>query len=89
VRLAKQAGMKYIVITAKHHDGFAMYPSKASRFNLMDWSQYRGPDPLTALKAACQKQSLLLGICYSPLEFRISPNGFDKEDAQAIAKGFR
>jgi alpha-L-fucosidase len=90
VQLAKQAGMKYIVITAKHHDGFAMYPSKASRYNLMDWSQYRGPDPMSALKAACKKHGLLFGIYYSPLEFRISPNGFGrKEDAEAIANGFR
>lgn len=90
VQLAKQAGMKYIVITAKHHDGFAMYPSKASRYNLMDWSQYRGPDPMAALKAACKKYGLLFGIYYSPLEFRTSPKGFGrKEDAEAIANGFR
>jgi alpha-L-fucosidase len=89
-RLARDAGMKYIVITAKHHDGFAMYPSKASRYNLMDWSQYRGPDPLAALKAACTKYDLLFGIYYSPLEFRTSPKGFGrKEDDEAIANGFR
>jgi alpha-L-fucosidase len=88
VQLAQQSGMKYIVITAKHHDGFALFPSQASRYNLMDWSQYRGPDPLAALKAACQKYGLLFGIYYSPLEFRISPNGFRPEDEEAIAKGF-
>lgn len=88
-KMARDAGMRYIVITAKHHDGFALYPSKASPYNLMNWSQYRGPDPLAALKAACKKQGLLFGIYYSPLEFRNSPNGFDQADAQAIAEGFK
>src|SRR5918992_1465793 len=36
VRLARDAGMKYLVITSKHHDGFAMYHSKASKFNIVD-----------------------------------------------------
>ena len=88
VRLARDAGMRYIVITAKHHDGFAMYRSRASRYNLMDWSKYRGPDPLAALKAACRKYGLLFGIYYSPLEFRTSPKGFDAEDEKAVANGF-
>jgi hypothetical protein len=88
VKTAQAAGMRYIVITAKHHDGFAMYPSKASEYNLLRWSKYRGPDPLAALKAACKKHGLLFGIYYSPLEFRLSPKGFDEADAQAIAKGF-
>jgi alpha-L-fucosidase len=89
VKVAKAAGMRYVVITAKHHDGFAMYPSKVSKYNLMDWSKYCGPDPLTALKAACHKHGLLFGIYYSPLEFRISPNGFRPEDEKAVAAGFR
>lgn len=88
VRLAKSAGMRYIVLTAKHHDGFALYPSRASRYNLMSWTKYRGPDPLLALKAACKKHGLLFGIYYSPLEFRISPNGFRPEDEKAVAAGF-
>ena len=71
---AKSAGMKYIVITAKHHDGFAMFPSKASKYNLMDWTRYRGPDPLRALKDACRKHGLLFGVYYSPLEYRTSPD---------------
>jgi alpha-L-fucosidase len=88
VKVAKAAGMRYVVLTAKHHDGFAMYPSKASKYNLLDWTQYRGPDPLAALKAACHKNGLMFGIYYSPLEFRISPNGFRPEDEKAIAAGF-
>ena len=86
---AQRAGMRYIVITAKHHDGFAMYRSSASRYNLMDWTAYRGPDPLQALRDACRRHGLLFGIYYSPLEFRISPKGFRPGDEQAVAAGFR
>jgi len=85
---AKSAGMKYLVITARHHDGFAMYPSKASSYNLMDWTQYKGPDPLAALKEACHEKGLLFGIYYSALEFRGSPKGFDKDDEKAVKEGF-
>ncbi len=88
VRSAKNAGMGYIVITARHHDGFALYPSKASKYNLMEFGPYKGPDPLAALKAACKKHGLLFGIYYSPLEFRSSPKGFNKEDEKAVAEGF-
>lgn len=87
-RLARSAGMGYIVITAKHHDGFAIYPSKASRYNLFASGIYKGPDPLAALKQACAKYGLLFGIYYSPLEFRTSPRGFDDEDEKAVANGF-
>ena len=64
VRLAKGAGMKYIVITSKHHDGFAMFDSKASDWNLVKASPY-GRDPLKDLAAACRKYGLKLGFYYS------------------------
>jgi alpha-L-fucosidase len=88
VRTAKDAGMRYIVITAKHHDGFAIYPTKASNYHLFASGAYKGPDPLAALKKACQKHGLLFGIYYSPLEFRGSPKGFDEADEKAVAEGF-
>ena len=87
-RLAKSAGMGYLVITARHHDGFAIYPSKAGSYNLFSSGVYKGPDPLAALKQACAKHGLLFGIYYSPLEFRSSPRGFDDEDEKAVANGF-
>jgi len=88
VRTAKDAGMRYIVITAKHHDGFAIYPSKASSYNLFTSGTYKGPDPLAELKKACAKYGMLFGIYYSVLEFRGSPKGFDEEDEKAVAAGF-
>ncbi len=64
VGIAKRAGMKYIVITAKHHDGFAMYPSKVSAFNLHDATPFKR-DPLAELAAACRKAGLRFGLYYS------------------------
>ncbi|MCC6126288.1 MAG: alpha-L-fucosidase [Pirellulales bacterium] len=64
VRLAKEAGMKYIVITSKHHDGFAMFDSKAGDWNIVKGSPF-GRDPLKELAASCQKHGLKLGFYYS------------------------
>jgi alpha-L-fucosidase len=64
VKIAKDAGMKYIVITAKHHDGFAMYHSKTSKFNIVDATPF-DRDPLKELAAAAQKAGLKLCFYYS------------------------
>ncbi len=64
VRLAKEAGQKYIVITSKHHDGFAMFDSKASDWNIMQASPFHR-DPLKELAAACREHGVKLGFYYS------------------------
>ncbi len=64
VRLAKEAGMKYIVITSKHHDGFALFDSRASDWNVVKATPY-GKDLLTPLAEACRKQGIKLGFYYS------------------------
>ena len=64
VLAAQNAGMKYMVITAKHHEGFAMFPSKASPYNIMDATPF-GRDPLKELAAACKKHGMKLGFYYS------------------------
>lgn len=64
VLLAKRAGMKYIVFTAKHHDGFAMFRSSASRFNIVDYTRF-GRDVVDELAAACRRHGLRLGLYYS------------------------
>ena len=64
VQLAQDAGMKYIVITSKHHDGFAMYGSKASRFNIVDATPFKR-DILKELAEACRKRGMRLGFYYS------------------------
>lgn len=61
---AKRAGMKYLIITSKHHDGFAMYDSKVSDFNIMQQSAFKR-DPMAELSAACKKQGIKFGFYYS------------------------
>ena len=64
VALAKAAGMKYIVVTAKHHDGFAMYHSHVDPFNIYDATPFKR-DPLAELAQACRAQGIKLGFYYS------------------------
>jgi len=61
---AKQAGMKYMIITSKHHDGFAMYDSKVSDFNVVKQTAWN-KDPMAALSAACKKYGIKFGFYYS------------------------
>lgn len=63
-QLAKKAGMKYVVLTAKHHEGFALYDSKVSNFNCVQASPY-GKDLLQQLQKACEKVGLEFGFYYS------------------------
>ena len=75
VRTAKNAGMKYIVITAKHHDGFAMFKSAASKWNIADATPY-GKDILKPLSEACKKYGIKLGFYYSQAQDWGHPGGF-------------
>ena len=64
VRLAKNAGMKYIVITAKHHDGFAMYRSQVSKYNIYDATPFKR-DPMKELADAAREAGIKLCFYYS------------------------
>ncbi|MCI8622712.1 MAG: alpha-L-fucosidase [Provencibacterium sp.] len=77
VRIAKQAGMRYIVITAKHHDGFAMYHSHCSPYNIVDATPY-GRDPMKDLAAACKEQGVRLCFYYSHYQDWDDPDGVVK-----------
>lgn len=68
VRLARNAGMKYLVITSKHHDGFSMYPTRLNRYNVVDATPF-GRDPLRELAVACRDENLPLGFYYSILDW--------------------
>src|SRR5258705_4603847 len=74
VIMAKDAGMKYIVITSKHHDGFAMFKSKTSKWNIVDATPY-GKDILKQLAEACRKQGIKLGFYYSHAQDWNNPGG--------------
>jgi alpha-L-fucosidase len=64
VRIARDAGMKYIVITAKHCDGFAMFHSKISKYNVVDDTPF-ARDPMAELAKAAKRQGIKLGFYYS------------------------
>jgi alpha-L-fucosidase len=75
VRLAKATGMKYIVITAKHHDGFAMYKSDVSKYNIVDWTPFKR-DPLKELSRACAEEGIKFCFYYSHREDWEHPGGY-------------
>ncbi len=75
VRLAKATGMKYIVITAKHHDGFAMYQSKVTSYNIADWTPFNR-DPLKELSEACAEEGIRFCVYYSHREDWDHPGGY-------------
>jgi len=64
-RMVKDAGMKYITITSKHHDGFAMFDSKVSDYDIVDRTPY-GKDVLKMLDEACRRHGLKLFFYYYP-----------------------
>ena len=61
---ARRAGMRYVIITSKHHDGFAMYDSKCSDYNIVKCTPW-GKDPMKELAEACRKEGLKFGFYYS------------------------
>jgi alpha-L-fucosidase len=88
VRLAKNAGMKYIVITAKHHDGFAMYHSKCSAYNIVDATPFKR-DPMQELAEACRAAGIKLGFYYSQAQDWHDPNGYGYGPVPDEQKNFR
>jgi alpha-L-fucosidase len=80
VKMAKSAGVKYISFTTKHHDGFAMYDSKVSPFNIVNATPYK-KDPLKALADACKKEGIKLCLYYSL--------GRDWENKNAVSREAR
>lgn len=69
VGIAKQAGMRYITITSKHHDGFAMWDSQVSDYNIVDATPY-GKDVLKMLAEECERQGIKLFFYHSHLDWR-------------------
>ncbi|MHC4792582.1 MAG: alpha-L-fucosidase [Planctomycetota bacterium] len=64
VSLARQAGMKYIVITSKHHDGFSMFDSKVTTYDIVDATPFQR-DPMKELAEACRREGIRFGFYYS------------------------
>ena len=87
VRMARDAGMKYIVFTAKHHEGFAMFHSAANRYNTVDATPW-GRDPARELREACDKYGLKLCFYYSQAQDWHHPDGIE-ENVSDARKDFR
>lgn len=88
-KLAKDAGMKYIVITSKHHDGFAMYDSKSNDFNIVKATPF-ARDPMKELAQACKEEGLGFGFYYSHNQDWTFPggNGGPKTNEKGKQVGF-
>jgi alpha-L-fucosidase len=89
VAIAKAAGMKYITITSKHHDGFAMFDSKVSDYDIVDRTPYK-KDVLKMLADECHRQGLKLFFYHSQLDWHhpdYYPRGRTGGDARRPDKG--
>jgi len=95
VKMAEDAGQKYIVITSKHHDGFAMYQSAVSQYNIFDATPFHR-DPLKELAAACARHGIKFGFYYSQAQDWHEKNGIgntwdfgpdDKKDFDEYLRG--
>jgi alpha-L-fucosidase len=89
-QLAKDAGMKYIIITSKHHEGFAMFKSKTHPFNIVDATPF-ARDPMKELSVACHELGLGFGFYYSHNQDWTSPgaHGGPKENADGTPASFK
>ena len=89
VKLARAAGMKYLTVTSKHHDGFCMFDSKLTSYDIVDATPF-GKDPMKALAAACHQardQALLLLLAARLASSRLLPAGRDGPGRGASGQG--
>jgi alpha-L-fucosidase len=85
VGLAKEAGMRYLVITAKHHDGFSMFHSKCSPYNVVDATPFKR-DVMKELAVACRDQGIRFGFYYSQCQDWHHPGGMGNNWDETIQR---
>ena len=85
VSIAKDAGMKYIIITAKHHEGFAMFDTEASDFDIVDATPLKR-DLMAELAEACHREGLGIGFYYSQFQDWTAPGGGNGPSKDASGK---
>ena len=85
VGLIKNAGAKYLVITAKHHDGFAMYHSEVDNYNIVDATPFKR-DPMKELAAACRKENIKFCFYYSHREDWDHPDAYGNDWDYDVSK---
>jgi alpha-L-fucosidase len=83
VSLAKAAGVRYITITARHHDGFSMFASKVTPYNISSWTPFKR-DPMAELAAECRREGIKLFFYYSQLDWH-HPDYFPRGNTGAKA----
>jgi alpha-L-fucosidase len=83
-RTAKNAGMRYLVITSKHHDGFSLFGTRVNRYNIVDATPFRR-DPLRELAAACRAEGVKFGFYYSIMDWH-HPYANDRNAPRYIAQ---
>lgn len=83
VSLAKASGVRYITITSRHHDGFSMFASKVTPYNIVDWTPFKR-DPIAELAAECRRQGIKLFFYYSQLDWH-HPDYFPRGNTGAKA----
>jgi alpha-L-fucosidase len=79
VRLAQDAGMKFIVITSKHHDGFNMFHTRLTDYNIVDATPY-GKDVVKELAEACARHGMKFGVYYSSIDWHYPGATFYETD---------
>ncbi len=79
VKLAEDAGMKFIVLTAKHHDGFNMFATKQSSYNIVDATPYKR-DIVKSLADACRRRGMPFGVYYSTIDWHWGDIPSEKND---------
>ena len=87
VRMAREAGMKYIVFTSKHHDGFCMWDSKVSDYDIMDRTPYK-IDVLKELAEACKKEGVRFCIYYSIIDWH-HPDAYEENFAKSRERSLK
>ena len=76
VKMAEAAGMRYLVFTAKHHDGFAMFHSRVDKFNIVEATPFKR-DPVAELAEACRESPVRLALYYSQAQDWHEPSAGD------------
>jgi len=87
VRLAKDAGMRYLVITAKHHDGFCLFESPSNPYNIVDATPFKR-DPMKELADACHKHGIRMCFYYSQAQDWHAQGGAGHWDEVGEGEGF-
>lgn len=84
---AKDAGMRYVLVTSKHHDGFAMFDTDSTDYNIVKATPF-GKDPIKLISDACRKQGLGFGVYFSLVDWHAG-HPFDPDNENTIPESMQ